>query len=211
MSEFKIGDRVEYVKHPGDGYMGAALGDTGTIKAIDNTGKNTWYAVEFDQKRDEYKNCNGHCKENKGYWCKAVSLKNYDDYNDDYAAETIVNQLKAEGYKAEDIANAVKNILDKKDDLHVGDTVEVVDTGRIYCFDSEKVIEMTADMGKSMFEILARFAYSYDPYSRGVDRLYAKYKIIAMDDKRVLLREQNCIGQVLLVNKDGVEKWTETD
>ena len=48
MKEFKVGDRVRFAEHPGNGYWGTIISDVGTIKEIDRTVKDTWYAVELD-------------------------------------------------------------------------------------------------------------------------------------------------------------------
>ncbi len=128
MSEFKVGDRVRFIEHPGNGYWGATIGDIGTIKAIDRTGNNTWYAVEFDTVREEYTDCNGKCKANRGWWCLAVSLEHYaDDGVGERRCEdrmTLnVKQFLDAGWEKEDIIKAVDEILKKQ--LYVGEYVKV--------------------------------------------------------------------------------------
>ena len=142
MKEFKVGDRVRFAKHPGNGYWGATIGDIGTIRAIDSTGNNTWYAVEFDTKRAEYTDCNGKCKSYNGWWCLAVSLEHYADKateerrcKDRIALN--VKQLSNAGWKTEDIIKAVEEVL--KGQLCVGSYVKVADTACLYTHSNTKV------------------------------------------------------------------------
>ena len=145
MSEFKVGDRVRFIEHPGNGYWGATIGDIGTIKAIDRTGNNTWYAVEFDTVREEYTDCNGKCKANRGWWCLAVSLEHYaDDGVGERRCEdrmTLnVKQFLDAGWEKEDIIKAVDEILKKQ--LYVGEYVKVINTACMLSYASEKIKDL---------------------------------------------------------------------
>mgnify|MGYP001780502495 CR=1 FL=1 len=81
MKEFKVGDRVRFIEHPGNDCWGATIGDVGTIKAIDRTGNKTWYAVELDIARRKYGSCDGICEKKRGLWSLAESLEHYENAN----------------------------------------------------------------------------------------------------------------------------------
>lgn len=65
--EVKIGQRVRYV-----GAISYIVGLIGTCVYIDT---NRWVAVAFDSPLEVLHACEGHCKDNYGWWCKAEDLK----------------------------------------------------------------------------------------------------------------------------------------
>lgn len=66
LEDVKVGQSVRYM-----GRYGYVAGRVGTCmyKAPDG-----WIAVEFDISHLDLHTCDGHCKENHGYWCKPVFL-----------------------------------------------------------------------------------------------------------------------------------------
>lgn len=66
LEDVKVGQSVRYM-----GSYGCVTGRVGTCmyKAPDG-----WIAVEFDISHLDLHTCDGHCKENHGYWCKPVFL-----------------------------------------------------------------------------------------------------------------------------------------
>lgn len=65
-ADVKVGQRVRY-----GGSFGCVAGHVGTCmyKAPDG-----WIAVEFDISHLDLHTCDGHCKEDHGYWCKPFFL-----------------------------------------------------------------------------------------------------------------------------------------
>lgn len=67
VEEAKIGQRVRYV-----GAITDIVGLIGTCVYIDT---NRWMAIAFDSPLEVLHACEGHCKDNYGWWCKAEDLE----------------------------------------------------------------------------------------------------------------------------------------
>lgn len=67
VEEVKIGQRVRYV-----GAITDIVGLIGTCVYIDT---NRWAAIAFDSPLEVLHTCEGHCKDNYGWWCKADDLE----------------------------------------------------------------------------------------------------------------------------------------
>lgn len=228
MKEFKIGDRVRFAEHPGKGYRSATIGDVGTIKAIDNIRNNTWYAVEFDTVREEYIDCNGKCRANRGWWCLAGSLEHYQNakgdfgsiandllYNDHDEKEIIkaINQLLDSGYKKNEIIEAVKESLSKAGKkIFVGANVRVVNTACMLSYCCEKLKKLAADCGVMKDIVVMHYTFGWEPINDGVEELEEKYEVIAMDDAQALIMEADVpdnLAKVLVIDKKGLERWED--
>ncbi len=229
MKEFKVGDRARIVKNTGCSCLGAAIGVVDTIKAIDRTGHNTWYAVEFDVSRKEYGSCNGICEKRKvcGVWpavlniMQMMALRKKENEN---AIVLKIKRLADAGWKTEDIVNEVVENLVKtteryinahkeasKSQLRVGDYVKVINTGMMYSTNTKKVIELSNGMDERD-NIIARYAYGYSPCAEGKEDLKERYKILTMDNNHVLIENAETFAElkrVLLIDKEGLERWQQ--
>lgn len=66
LDDVKVGQRVRY--------MGSAECVAGRVGTCMYKAPDGWIAVEFDISHLDLHTCDGHCKENHGYWCKPVFL-----------------------------------------------------------------------------------------------------------------------------------------
>lgn len=105
---------------------------------------------------------------------------------------------------------AFERLLSDPDNIAIGDTVRVVDTGALYTTNVDKVIEMTNNK-----KVLARYAYGDD---KGFghwkeNTIIGTYRVLDVDDEKLLIQKNNYYtnaysdsGEVLLINKRGVKK-----
>ena len=215
MKEFKVGDRVRFIEHPGNDCWGATIGDVGTIKAIDRTGNKTWYAVELDTARKEYGSCDGICEKKRGLWSLAESLEHFaDDGIEERRSkdrmELNVKRLLNTGWKTEDIINAVEEVLKRQ--LYVGEHVRVINTACLLSYASEKIKGLTVNLGEMKDDIIMHYAFGWEPINDGVEELKEKYTILALDDKQALIMEVDQprnLAKVLVIDKEGLEKWKD--
>lgn len=215
MKEFKVGDRVRFIEHPGNDCWCATIGDIGTIKAIDSTGNNTWYAVELDIARRKYGSCDGICEKKRGLWSLAESLEHYVDEGAEEKKcedEMVLNikQLLDAGWKKEDIIKAVDEILKKQ--LYVGEYVKVINTACLLSYASEKIKGLTVNLDEMKNDIIMHYAFGWEPVNDGVEELKEKYTVLALDDKQALIMEvdqPSNLAKVLVIDKEGLEKWKD--
>lgn len=103
-------------------------------------------------------------------------------------------------------ANLALERLEKMEtEIQVGDIVKVKDTEKI-CSTHTALAEKLANSDKDM---LARYAYGYSPYSKGIKKLNEEYEVIARDGNNCLIRQ--CYssffgyGKVLVIDVEGLE------
>lgn len=80
--EVKVGQRVRYV-----GAITAVVGLIGTCVYIDT---NRWVAVAFDSPLEVLHACEGHCKDNYGWWCKAEDLELAESETGENTSQSVV-------------------------------------------------------------------------------------------------------------------------
>ena len=102
---------------------------------------------------------------------------------------------------------AFERLLSDPDNIAIGDTVRVVDTGALYTTNVDKVIEMTNEKS-----VVAKYTYDNDKgYGEGVRKLDDVYKVLNIDGEHVLIQKTyeyttKYGGEVLLIGKRGLEK-----
>lgn len=215
MKEFKVGDRVRFIEHPGNDCWSATIGDVGTIKAIDRTGNKTWYAVELDIARRKYGSCDGICEKKRGLWSLAESLEHYtDDHTEEKQSEDRmvlnIEQLLDAGWKKEDIIKVVDEILKKQ--LYVGECVKVINTACLLSYASEKIKGLIGNLNEMKDDAVMHYAFGWEPFNDGVEELKEKYKILTLDDKQALIMEADQprnLAKVLVIDKEGLKKWKD--
>mgnify|MGYP000989057346 FL=1 len=82
VEEVKVGQRVRYV-----GAITAIVGLIGTCVYIDT---NRWVAVAFDSPLEVLHACEGHCKDNYGWWCKAEDLELAESETGENTSQSVV-------------------------------------------------------------------------------------------------------------------------
>ena len=228
MKEFKVGDRVRFIEHPGNDCWCATIGDVGTIKAIDRTGTKTWYAVELDIARRKYGSCDGICEKKRGLWSLAESLEHYENAKDNLGSSVnvlpyydhdekeivkAINQLLDSGYEKDEIIEAVKESLSKAGKkIFVGANVRVINTACMLSYCCKKLEKLAADCGEMKDIVSLHYAFGWEPINDGVEELKEKYKIIAMDDAQALIMEAGVpdnLAKVLVIDKEGLERWED--
>lgn len=80
--DVKVGQRVRYV-----GARTAVVGLIGTCVYIDT---NRWVAVAFDSPLEVLHACEGHCKDNYGWWCKAEDLELAESETGENTSQSVV-------------------------------------------------------------------------------------------------------------------------
>lgn len=104
---------------------------------------------------------------------------------------------------------AFERLLSDPDDIAIGDTVRVINTGALYTTNVDKVIEMTNNK-----KVLARYAYGdskgFEPGKENT--IIGTYRVLDVDDEKLLIQKNDAFnnsskyGEVLLINKRGVKK-----
>ena len=82
VEEVKVGQRVRYV-----GAVADIVGLIGTCVYIDT---NRRVAVEFDSPLEVLHACEGHCKDNYGWWCKAEDLELAESETGENTSQSVV-------------------------------------------------------------------------------------------------------------------------
>lgn len=102
---------------------------------------------------------------------------------------------------------AFGRLLSDPNDIVIGDTVRVVNTGALYTTDYKKVIEMADEKS-----IVAKYTYdNNEGYDKGIKKLDGTYKVLNADGEHVLIQKTYKYttkygGEVLLIGKRGLEK-----
>lgn len=106
--DVKVGQRVRYT-----GSSGCVAGHAGTCmyKAPDG-----WIAVEFDSPLEVLHACEGHCKDNYGWWCKAEDLELAESETGENTSQSVV--------QIDNLRRTIKELLSLG--LSGQDVVEVV-------------------------------------------------------------------------------------
>lgn len=100
---------------------------------------------------------------------------------------------------------ALERLEKMETEIQVGDIVKVKNTEKM-CSTYTALVEKLANDDKDM---LARYAYGYSPYSKGIKKLNEEYEVIARDGNDCLIRQ--CYssffgyGKVLAIDVEGLE------
>lgn len=199
--KFNIGDKVVVARRGrnwnSDGEMDHWLGQVMTVKdAYCDT-----YTMEEDQ------------SEREGGWMwdeddlEPANAINIAMYNNKIVATDVVTGDKAE-VECDDFRNGAKNAIDKlfeeKNKIKVGDTVMVIDSGRLYSTFYEWVADNVEDK-----KAIARYAYGKSDIDTS-----EKYKVIAIaphlfiKDRTLayIETEGSSRGYCFVINIDGIKK-----
>ena len=133
--DVKVGQKVRY-----RGSIKCVAGRVGTCmyKAPDG-----WIAVEFDISHLDLHTCDGHCKEDHGYWCKPVFL-------DPVGEEAVDNSTPCAPLPVDVTAND-RGMSNNQVDVHIARLEDVVETFFTIGVSRQDMLELFNDISKKHF------------------------------------------------------------
>lgn len=135
LDDVKVGQKVRYM-----GSFECVAGRVGTCmyKAPDG-----WIAVEFDISHLDLHTCDGHCKEDHGYWCKPVLL-------DPVGEEAVDNSTPCAPLPVDVTAND-RGMSNNQVDVHIARLEDVVETFFTIGVSRQDMLELFNDISKKHF------------------------------------------------------------
>lgn len=134
--DVKVGQRVRYMGSSGcvAGYVGTCM-----YKAPDG-----WIAVEFDISHRDLHTCDGHCKEDHGYWCKPFFL-------DPVGEEAVDNNTPCAPPPPVDVTAINRVMSNNQVDRQVERLADVVSAFFIMGVSRQDMLELFNDINKKHF------------------------------------------------------------
>lgn len=152
--DVKVGQRVRYMV--GSGCVAGCVG-TCMYKAPDG-----WIAVEFDISHPDLYTCDGHCKENHGYWCKPFFLDPVGE------KEVVDNSIPCAPPPVDVTANN-GGMSNDQVDVHIARLEDVVETFFTIGVSRQDMLELFNDISKKHFsekQLLDRIATIKDKVTK---------------------------------------------
>lgn len=133
--DVKVGQKVRY-----RGSITCVIGHVGTCmyKAPDG-----WIAVEFDISHLDLHTCDGHCKEDHGWWCKPIFLEPVEE-------EVVDNSTPCAPLPVEETAND-RGVSNNQVDVHIARLEDVVETFFTIGVSRQDMLELFNDISKKHF------------------------------------------------------------
>lgn len=133
--DVKVGQKVRY-----RGSIKCVIGHVGTCmyKAPDG-----WIAVEFDISHLDLHTCDGHCKEDHGWWCKPIFLEPVEE-------EVVDNSTPCAPLPVEETAND-RGVSNNQVDVHIARLEDVVETFFTIGVSRQDMLELFNDISKKHF------------------------------------------------------------
>lgn len=135
LEDVKVGQKVRY-----RGSIKCVIGHVGTCmyKAPDG-----WIAVEFDISHLDLHTCDGHCKEDHGWWCKPLFLEPVE-------GAVIDNSTPCAPLPVEETAND-RGVSNNQVDVHIARLKDVVETFFTMGVSRQDMLELFNDISKKHF------------------------------------------------------------
>lgn len=133
--DVKVGQKVRY-----RGSIKCVIGHVGTCmyKAPDG-----WIAAEFDISHLDLHTCDGHCKEDHGWWCKPIFLEPVEE-------EVVDNSTPCAPLPVEETAND-RGVSNNQVDVHIARLEDVVETFFTIGVSRQDMLELFNDISKKHF------------------------------------------------------------
>lgn len=133
--DVKVGQKVRY-----RGSIKCVIGHVGTCmyKAPDG-----WIAVEFDISHYDLHTCDGHCKEDHGWWCKPLFLEPVE--------EAVIDNSTPGAPPLVDVTTNDRGISNDQVDVHIARLEDVVETLFTIGVSRQDMLELFNDITKRHF------------------------------------------------------------